>query len=134
MRHRSRTNSRRWEDLWLRAAYREENPWCEFSREKQAGFRGVVDAADVHHIGHQSHRWDAWSNLISLSREAHEWCHKHPTDGVLVSTRIKIGKGEFDAGNFERCVGRRIEGYVEKVPSTPWGVAAAEWIQGWMGA
>lgn len=130
MRNRSRTNSRNWENIPLRHAYKDANPWCEFSLYRVAGFKGQQEAHDPHHIGHQAHRWDRWNNLICLCREAHDWCHKYTTDAVLVCTAIKMDKGEFDADDFAWCVGRRIAGYLDKEPRTSHGVAAAEYIRG----
>lgn len=130
MRQRSRTNSRNWENLGLRAAYVHFYPVCEFSQHKVAGFGGPIQADHLHHIGHQGHRWDLWSNVISLCHPAHAWCHQYPIDGVLVCTAVKMDKGEFREDEFQKCVGRRIAGFLDKVPRTPHGVAAAEYIRG----
>lgn len=99
MRRRSRTNSRNNEDLALRDEYRDANPRCEFPRSV---CRCSGDASDVHHIFHAV-RVDVWSNLISLCRDAHDWCHKHGVDGKLICLGVKAAKGEIDEAELMRA-------------------------------
>jgi hypothetical protein len=130
MRHRSRTNSRKYEDRELRETYRESWPWCEFPRGICC--RGTHDGAHIHHIAHSSRRWDLRSNLIHLCVDAHNWCHKHPQDGALICLRVKVRKDEMDLEEFFTAAGMRLAGYVAKCnPSHGAAVAAREFLAEW---
>jgi len=114
-----RTNSRKHENLRLRYAYRDENPECELSkwmaRHYRAGLteRELTDeSADVHHIFSMGSRPDLWTNLITLSRPIHAWCHRCPVEGRIVALHRKLMKKELDLKEFRRASGMRLEGWL----------------------
>lgn len=95
----------------LTDAYRLENPYCELfdvlegrrwdairkswdkfhSRKMHREDYGV----EVHHIWGGPHRWDIEPNLVSVSRPAHDYCHKYPDHGRIICLWMKADKGEF---------------------------------------
>jgi len=68
---------------------------------------------DVHHIfGGRKGRWDLMTNLICLSREAHDWCHRNVVDGRVLCMWVKMSKGEFDATEFQQVSGMQAAGWL----------------------
>lgn len=115
MRRRSLTNSRPYENLELRANYREANPVCELGAmlRKARLILTPDDSADIHHIvGGNGRRWDLWSNLITVSRTVHQWIHAHPIDGRLICLGHKLSKGELDLEEFRRASGMHLAGWI----------------------
>lgn len=116
LRHRSKTNSHPERDEELRASYRESNPRCELS--PVLGLGKMVDASDIHHIFGGKGRWDLRSNLIALSREAHDFCHRHPIDGRILAMHAKLLKLELDDGEIKQASGMHIAGWLAKSEPT----------------
>jgi hypothetical protein len=102
--------------------YRQRNPECELRiRMKRLGWRSElwkgwpVDAADVHHICHAGGRWDRWSNLISLSRPAHEWCHANGPLGKVLCLLHKALKRELNHDEMRPVIGGSLNDYVGRL-------------------
>jgi len=120
MRRRSKTNSRPWEDLEFRYAYMQENPWCEMSSWLVTNLRGEIGglmmreaATDPHHlIGGNGRRWDVRTNLLSVCRPVHLWCHAHLVDSRILGVWLKAGKGEFDVNEFRKVSGKYLAGWL----------------------
>jgi hypothetical protein len=118
MRHRSKTNSRRQEDLEFRFQYMQENPFCEMSRYLIGDVPGVSPAdpaSDPHHVmGSRKGRHDLRSNLIAVSRKVHIWCHDYPgPDSRIVAIYAKWKKGEMDPEEFHTASGMYLPGWLE---------------------
>lgn len=116
LRHRSRKNSRYWEDEQLRADYLEANPLCELAEHLPIGYVPGMPACEVHHICHASRRWDKWPNFVSVSRPAHDFVHDNPASGTIACFYVKWIKGEFT--QVDRAVIREI-----------WGQCPIAWIE-----
>ena len=108
LRHRSRTNSRPWENRALRQQYRDDNPDCELSD-------GNGD--DLHHIWGGNPRWDVWSNFIRLSREQPD--RADTPDGPalrLECMATKLWKDELDVEELHKASKQHPIGWVENQP------------------
>lgn len=121
MRHRSKTNSRPWEDLAFRRSYMQENQWCEMSAWLVANLKGEANglmvreaASDPHHlIGGNGRRWDVRTNLLAVCRRVHLWCHAHLVDSRVLGVWLKVRKDEFDADEFRKVSGKFVTGWLE---------------------
>lgn len=113
IRQRSPTNSRPHENIPLRRSYLEQNPICEFHILCPMRFPSK-DAVDPHHIFSAHMRPDYWSNLIAVSRDAHEVAERHKTDMRIAAIYRKVMKGEFDPIEFKIVSGMYIAGYLAK--------------------
>jgi hypothetical protein len=140
MRHRSKTNSRKREDLVFREAYRAERPYCElWPLLKKSGL--IEDnryGCDIHHITGGllgTPRYDLRCNLIHLSRGAHAWCERYVSDGLALCCVSKIDSGEFEPETFSRIMRVQFPGYFSiLVPRFAVGVLAKERVEAWMAA
>jgi len=115
MRYRSQKNSHKERDELLREEYRKKNFRCELRSLLLQKFGVVCDTGkiDVHHIfGGRKGRCDLTTNLICLSREAHDWCHRNVVDGRVLCMWIKITKGEFDLKEFKIVSGMNAYGWL----------------------
>lgn len=103
--------SKKWENLKLRAAYREDNPSCEIAYLLTlTGQRATSGGRpEVHHIGGRGHGpYDVVSNLITLGFFAHEWLHNaSPARGRVICLYAKMTKAEFDIGELDAAMGAR---------------------------
>lgn len=118
MRHRSKTNSRPAEDLEVRRRYRAENPDCELFIWFCEYFEDR-DGHDPHHIfGGTSGRHDFVSNLVTVSRSAHEWCERWKFDGRVICLWIKHVKNELDPDEVRRASGSYLAGWLTKKEAT----------------
>lgn len=115
IRRRSKTNSRKHENLPLREQYRESNAHCEMTKRlKMFGVDQHDHSVEVHHVvGGAGRRVDVLSNLITVSRSCHAWLHAHPTDGRILCLHQKMLKGELDAEEFRRVSGMTLAGWLE---------------------
>lgn len=120
MRNKSKTNSRRFEDLTFRYAYRDENPTDEiahlfpvscgdaalpFGSKVYRISRFAEAASEVHHISScvtGTLRWDVLTNLIHLSNLSHQWVERNAWDGLVLCVAAKRAKGEWDDAEFSR--------------------------------
>ena len=129
MKRRSKTNSRRHENLALREYYRQKNVWNEL-KDRIPGIYGTSFAEEIHHIAKGSggtSRWDVVTNLISLSRESHAWCERYKWDGMILCLAVKLNKSEYDPVVFRETVlgltrpGASVAGYLMRKPCEfPW--------------
>ena len=94
----------------------EDNPDCEFGKWFPSSFnRGP--ACDPHHLwGGTSGRDDTITNLIALSREAHDWCHTYPTEGRVIGLWVKYKKMELNEDEFKAASGKTIAGWLASKP------------------
>lgn len=117
MRHRSKTNSRKWENLELRFQYMQENPACELAPyliKHVPGLRKQETATDPHHlVGGNGRRWDLRTNLLAVCRPVHRWCHDHLQDSRVLGIWLKVRKGEFDRDEFRTASGKNVEGFLD---------------------
>lgn len=104
LRRRSLKNSNRHLDVRLRGAYLRCNPACEFCSAKPV---------DPHHIAGGSPKLDNWSNLISLCRRCHDWCHAEPIVGKLRCWEIKLRKGELVEHEVDRALRMLVRGWLD---------------------
>jgi hypothetical protein len=116
---RSKTNSRPAEDLPVRREYAEKNEECELSIWFSEQFPDR-DGSEIHHIfGGRSGRNDLVSNLVRVSRDAHDFCGvKCPTDGRILCIWIKCVKGELDLDEFKTASGFFLPGWLLKSEAT----------------
>lgn len=141
MRHRSLTNSRKHENLELRAAYRSANPYCELWPLLRK--TGLIEdnryGADIHHITGGllgTIRYDLVPNLIHLSRAAHRFCEQFVADGLSLCCLAKLSKKppEFEPDVFLRIM--RIESFASYfsclMPQFACGVSAKAEVERWM--
>lgn len=115
---RKRSKPRKMENLTLRARYSRGNPSCEivvwlydvFAEIAEAeGWTG--QAEETHHIyGGTSGRNDLVSNIIRLSKRAHDWCGKNMVDGRIVCLWIKHQKHELDPEEVRTASGKFLPG------------------------
>lgn len=90
----------------------EDHWWCELRTYFPDHFT-EKDACDPHHInGGRGGRWDFVSNLLAVSRDAHEWVERYKTDGRILALWIKLQKGEFDAAEWKLASGKFVEGFL----------------------
>lgn len=114
MRHRSESNSRPAENRQLRRQYMLDNIWCECNVFNKRRFP-ETDSHDPHHIfGGRGGRLDVISNLLAVSRDAHEWLEENKTAGRIVAIAAKIKKGEFDPAEMRRASGMHVNGWLAK--------------------
>lgn len=102
-----------------RSDYSIHNPDCEIahilSTYGAIEYRKPpVPAVDVHHIFGGHARQDVWCNLISLSREAHRWCHEYPTAGRIVCLSVKKRKRgkDWNVRAMDKCIGKSLKGWL----------------------
>jgi hypothetical protein len=123
VRHRSKTNSRPWEDLEFRRRYMSEKPFCELTpwlRANIPAFRKSLypqeAATDPHHIfgGTAMRRWDLASNLLAVSRTVHIWAHAKDCniDARILGVWRKMKDGLFDADEFRKVTGKFAAGWI----------------------
>lgn len=123
LRHRSKTNSRRGEDLAFRKSYLADHPMCELHRPLRRYFGVQCDqyASDPHHICQgEGRRADAEWNLVATCREAHDFCHSHPVEGKLLCLYLKYVGGVLDLEAYNRTATMRLPGWLARnEPSSP---------------
>lgn len=110
------------ENLTDRARYAKANEQCEIIAwlydqfEQIANKEGWVGKAEeTHHIyGGTSGRHDLTSNIIRLSKKAHDWCGKNIVDGRIVCLWIKHQKSELDPDEVKTAAGMRLPGILAK--------------------
>lgn len=118
MRRRSPTNSRPAEDLEVRRAYLEDNPDCELYIWFCEHFEDR-DGHDPHHnFGGRGGRYDFVTNLLTVSRSAHDWCEKWKTDSRILCIWIKHVKKELDLDEFKKAGGYHLAGWLMKSEAT----------------
>lgn len=138
MRHRSKTNSRKHEDLALRKSYREQHPYCELwpLLKKTGLIEDNRHGSEIHHITGGllgTPRYDLACNLIHLSRDAHAWCERYVADGLSLCCLTKINSGEFEPETFSRIMRVQFPGYFScLVPRFAVGVLAKERVMEWI--
>lgn len=97
----------------LVAKYVDENPECEFGKHFDQFPKS--DAHHTHHIfGGNAGRKDLLSNIIRLSADAHDWCHRFPSQGRVLAIYVKHLKGEMDLDEFKQCSGMHLAGWLHK--------------------
>jgi hypothetical protein len=118
-------------------AYRLNNPLCELfdvlegrkwdsilaSYKKGRRVCREDFLVEVHHIWGGPHRWDIDSNIISVSRPAHDYCHKFPDHGRIACLWVKADKGELDRDLMRECMGFDTIGILESFEVTE------EWVE-----
>lgn len=60
------------------------------------------------------------SNLITLSKPAHEWCHEYRTEGNTLCLFVKLQKGELNWDEFETASGYKRTVVCNWEPRFPW--------------
>jgi len=91
--------------------------WCELSFwiPDHFGDGGCPPASETHHIwGGTSGRTDLKSNLIRLSKPAHDWCERFKFDGRIVCLWVKAEKGELDPAEVRVASGFHLWGWLGK--------------------
>ena len=59
--------------------------------------------------------------MIALSKKAHDFCHKHKNDGLILCLYTKLKKGELDWSELDRISGKNIHGWLScKPPVFDW--------------
>lgn len=97
----------------LVADYVDQNPECEFGSNFDQFPRS--DAHHTHHVfGGNAGRKDLLSNIIRLSADAHDWCHRFPSEGRMLAIWVKHKKGELDLDEFRTCSGYYLAGWLTK--------------------
>jgi hypothetical protein len=141
MRFRSKTNSRKHENLELRKQYKLDHPRCELYpilREEILLARRDQFASEAHHITGGllgTPRWDLVCNLIHLSQVAHEWVERYAADGLAICCWAKLLREpcEFEPETFSRIMRVEFPGYFEcLMPQFPIGVVAQQKVLEWM--
>lgn len=139
-------NSKGWENLSLRRAYKRENPLCALSPLLAAetsphipdGNRGKPLAHDVHHITGGilgTRRWDIPCNLITLRRPVHEWAERYSHDGLALCCLAKLRADEFDPNELSRITRLSFPGYFSFLePRLVFDVSKRAWeeVMQWM--
>ena len=112
LRHRSKTNSRPWENLTFRRQYMDGVMWCEvqplFPPSELFGKLPIMMADDPHHIcggANGSQRWDVLTNLIGVSRPVHDWLERYRPEGMVLCIKAKTDKGEYDDAAMKSVLG-----------------------------
>lgn len=90
----------------VRAAWNNPNPDCLY--------------LEPHHIFGGPHRWDIVSNLVAISRPAHDWCHQERQSATILSIWVKMEKGEFDRDLLRSCMGKDPLGEIEYYDVPQW--------------
>lgn len=121
-----RKNSRPQANVEFRELYRSRNPTCEIGdwlviagELEKYTLRDV----EVHHIsiGGRKGKCDVLSNLISVSREAHEFCHRFPKDGKTICLYVKMRKGELFVEEVRQAFGMSAGAVVDRnEPTRKW--------------
>lgn len=115
---RSKTNSRPAEDIDVRRQYLEDNPDCELSIWFCEHF-DERDGHDPHHcFGGRGGRHDLVTNLVTVSRSAHDWLENWKTDGRVLTTWIKHVKNELDLDEFKKASGSFLAGWLMRAEAT----------------
>ncbi len=109
-RKRVSTNSRPWENLELRQAYREDHQLCELFQPLKdidqmlpmsIKKRNSMNGTDTHHIFHGGkQRWDFNSNLIQLCRPIHDLDVGYGGDLLIACLITKWRKSLVDPREF----------------------------------
>lgn len=102
---------RRWDAI--------RSAWNQFHRRKMHREDYNVE---IHHIWGGPHRWDIEPNILSVSRPAHDYCHKYPDHGRIIAIWVKCDKGELDRDLMRECMGFDSIGIMETFEVTE------EWI------
>ena len=107
-------NSKHFEDLTARYAYKDANHYCEIAelfpvvgrrqyRIPHAGGGTTVGrdipANELHHISGGilgTPRYDITTNMIHLCKHAHDFCETYTADGFVLCMKAKLAKGEWD--------------------------------------
>ena len=123
MRRRSPTNARPAEDVPVRRAYMLREIYCEMNLFDKRRFP-EPDSHDPHHLfGGRCGRADLVSNLLAVSRDAHDWLEANKTDGRVIALWIKAKKNELDPAEIRQASGMYLEGFLAK------SVVSNEWVQ-----
>ncbi len=123
MRYRSKTNSRKWEDLRFRADYLDQNRerdellhlFPNYGAEAIVQIGNVVHSMSLrytqglepHHIAggaNGARRWDVATNLVAVSNTVHRWCEKYRPEGMVLCISVKMDKGEWDEEFFTQTI------------------------------
>lgn len=98
--------------------YRKANPNCELHWCDYMPCRSKV-ATDINHIFRRQS--NEITNIIHLSRPAHDWFHAYPADGRIMCLLVKARKGELDPQGLFRASGMYPLGWLEKAePRLDW--------------
>jgi len=128
LRAKSKKNSRPHENRDLRAAYLTLYYYDEWRFELGVVVIGgklwteesgkYVDACDPNHIFSLNQRPDFEANLISLTRESHDWFHAHLREGRVLCVLSKLKKSErrgevFDIEAINKAAGKSVLGTID---------------------
>lgn len=117
---RSKGNSRPHENLNLRKKYASQHYLCELGYCLPHEFANAR-SEDTHHIFSVRSRPDLVSNLICLSKSAHGFCHKFPTDGRICCLWSKNEKSQLDPGEILTASGMTLAGWLAShIPEHEW--------------
>lgn len=120
MRKRSKSNSRKWEDLRFRQLYLNSKPFCEMSEwlrinapNEVPGLKPRETATDPHHLfGGAGRRVDCELNLLAVCRPVHLWAHRKLKESRLLGIWLKVRGGVFDATQFKEISGKYLPGWL----------------------
>lgn len=95
-----------------------DNIYCEMNLFDKRRFPDP-DAHDPHHVfGGRTGRLDVLSNLLAVSRPAHDWLEENKTAGRVVAVMIKVRKNEFDPREMWKASGMYINGWLARAEVT----------------
>lgn len=103
----SRKYKSKFTDKAIQSSYRQNNPGCELWKIIRLYVQDALPhGTELHHImGSRKGRADMVTNLIMLSKPAHDWCHKFRTEGNVLCLWVKLAKGELSWSEFEAASG-----------------------------
>jgi hypothetical protein len=121
VRHRSKTNSRLWEDIPFRRSYMESHAFCELTpwlRANIPAFRKSLypqeAATDPHHLfGGAGRRHDCAMNLLAICRGVHIWAHKSLVESRVLGVWMKVKQGLVEPDEFHRISGKYLPGWID---------------------
>lgn len=84
MRHRSKTNSRPWENVKVRRAYMAKHgDRCHLTAHFPHDCGGRLDPHHLFHVGNV--KWDLEGNLLSICRSTHDYIHDVDSTGGTIA-------------------------------------------------
>lgn len=99
---------------WFPGSYTEST--IKYSHGQVLTTRRNQPSTELHHILGSSggcQRSNHISNVIRVSRIAHEWLEAHKKAGLVLCLYIKRDKGELDWEALSEVLGKDVAGYVE---------------------